>query len=191
MNLHKILDGSLNCNITVLGDGKGRYGKPKTTKTGPLSDFLVDNIVYYVEITKHLQTCDVCSIDEILKEYLRRRVEIPKFNGETSKALMERAIVLERLSIKKGQSLTPGLINEFVWRSGPLGIKEHGSRLSLREKYFAFNMPQMKVYSSPKSAGLQPEDELLAEISASIPFNEGITSEDLHEMLAVAEVMVK
>jgi hypothetical protein len=104
---------------------------------------------------------------------------------------MGRAVVLERLAIRRGQSLTPGIVNELIWRSGPFGVKEYGYRLSLREKYLAFNTRQMMVYSSPKSAGLQPEDELLAEISASIPFNNDLTSEDLHEMLAVAEVMVK
>jgi len=186
-----LLDKRFACTLTIQGDGRGKYGKPKVTKIGPMRNFMTDNIVYYVEITKHLQTCDVCSIDEILKEYLRRRVEIPKFGGETSKALMERAVVLERLAIKRGQFLTPGLVNELIWRSGPFGVKEYGSRLSLREKYLAFNMKQMTVYSSPKSAGLQPEDELLAEIAASMPFDHTLTSEDLYEMLAVAEVMVK
>ena len=176
------LYGSLSCNITVLGDGNGRYGKPKTTKTGPLSDFLVDNSVFYVAITKHLKECDHCSIDAVLTEYLRRRRESVKFNGQSSSGLVKRAIILERLAKKRGQSLTPGIVNELIWRNGLYAVQEYGSRLSLREKFMAFTRTPVRSLIK-----LTEEDELLRRISHQI--NENSSEEEIEELLKIAEVI--
>lgn len=179
MNLYKIL----NCNITIQGDGKGRYGKPKTTKTGPLSDFLVDNSVFYIAVTKHLKECDHCSIDAVLTEYLQRRLEITKFDGKSSLGLAKRAIILERLAGNKGQTLTKGVVNELLWRSGASAVVEYGYRLSLREKFLAFRVNKYQV------PNLNKENQLLADISRQ-DLNQDITSEELRKMITIAEVML-
>lgn len=173
----------LNCSITIKGDGRGKYGKLMYDKSGPLRDFLIDNQHFYIEITKHLQTCNVCSIDVVLNEYLRRRVETPKFRGESSNGLVKRAIVLERLAKKRGQSLTPGVVNELIWRNGLYAIEKYGSRLSLREKFMAFT-----YFPGHDNLKLTAEDQLLRQISHQISKNS--SSEEIEELLKVAEVMV-
>jgi len=107
----------MNCVITVKGDGAGRNGHPKTDKTGPVSDFLVDNTVFYTAISKHLKDCTVCDPVAILEEYLSRRKREPKFKRSTSKSLVELALKYERLFIKKKLTFNPELINEIIWRS--------------------------------------------------------------------------
>ncbi len=95
---------ALDCILTVKGNGVGRYGHPKKDRTGPITDFLVDNTVFYSAVTKHLTICKRCSIQEVLTAYLDRRVQKPKFEGKTSGSLVRRAIVLANLAKKRKAS---------------------------------------------------------------------------------------
>jgi hypothetical protein len=177
---------NMNCVITVKGDGVGRYGKPKVDRTGPLSEFLVDNSVFYVEITKHLQQCSVCSVNAVLTEYLRRRVQIPKFKGQTGASLVKRAVILERLAKKKGEALTPGLVNEIIWRCDIWHIIKFNARLSLRERFTAFKFHGTDVI--PKLKELSTQDRYLVELVRGSDLGK-ITDQELEELLVAAEVM--
>ena len=50
----------MDCEITIKGNGEGRNGHPKTDRTGPVREFLVDNGVFYRAVKKHVAKCDVC-----------------------------------------------------------------------------------------------------------------------------------
>jgi hypothetical protein len=174
------------CQITVKGDGVGRYGKPKTDKTGPLSDFLVDNSVFYAAVTKHLQKCDRCDVVEVLQTYLRRRIQVPKFKGQTSTSLMKRAVILENLARKKKVALPDGLVNAFLWRGGPYGVLEHGHRLSVRERFQAFRLTPLHESLRGK---FSQTDLYLARLADSGLSGEA-TDAELEELVKVAEVML-
>ena len=132
---------TLNCQLTVKGDGRGRYGHPKTDRTGPISEFLVDNTVFYAVVIKHLKTCTICDMTEVLKVYLSRRLDpTRKSLGMTSRTLLKLALSFEKLAKKKGVQLPPGLVNEFIWRCGTGGVVSGRDRLSIREKYNAFKI---------------------------------------------------
>lgn len=68
----------MSCLITVKGDGKGLNGHPKTDRTGPLSEFLIDNVHFYTAVRKHLKTCQTCSPTDVLQVYLNRRLASQK-----------------------------------------------------------------------------------------------------------------
>lgn len=176
----------MHCQITVTGDGVGRYGKPKVSRTGPLSEFLVDNSVFYVEVTKHLASCKVCSIDAVLKVYLNRRVTISKFKGETGSSLVKRALILEKLAKKKGETMTPGLINEIIWRRGVKEVIHYNSRLSIRERYMAFSFHGTNAI--PLIKDLNVQDRYLVDLVGQGHIG-SISSEELEELMVAAEVM--
>lgn len=173
----------MQCVITVKGDGRGKYGHPKTDKTGPLKDFIVDNVVYYIAVTKHLSECNVCSVNDVLTEYLRRRVTIPKFEGFSSRSLVTRVFVLEKLAKRKGEALTQGLVNELIWRGGTNYVITHNARFSLREKYVAFQFQ----YPSNLSILLE-QDRYLAGIVHQSNCGK-LSDQELEELVQVAEVM--
>lgn len=174
------------CQITVKGDGVGKYGKPKKDRTGPVSDFLVDNSVFYAAVTKHLQKCETCDLVEVLQTYLRRRIQVPKFKGQTSTSLMKRALILENLAMKKGVALPEGLVNAFLWRGGPYGVAEHSSRLTFRERLQAFRLAPLNDHLRPR---LSPTDLYLARL-AEQGLSGDVTEAELEELVKVAEVML-
>jgi hypothetical protein len=65
----------MDCIITVKGDGVGRNGHPKTDKTGPIRDFLVDNEVFYRAVKNHVAACNKCDPYAILDHHLQRRLD--------------------------------------------------------------------------------------------------------------------
>jgi hypothetical protein len=176
----------MDCEILVAGDGVGKYGRTKKDRRGPLKDFLVDNQVLYSAVTKHLQKCQVCSIEEVLKVYLSRRAQEKKFRGQTSTTLVKRALILERLAQKQNRPVPRGLVNEFLWRYGTLGVIEHSDRLSLREKVEAFRVDPNNTFLLPK---LGPVDRYLHGLVHQ-GLNGDVTEEDLEELIKVAEVML-
>jgi hypothetical protein len=176
----------MDCIITVKGNGVGKYGHSKNDRTGPLKDFLVDNQVLYLAVTKHLQGCSTCSIEAVLREYLRRRVEIPKFKGGMSSSLPKRALILEKLAKKKGQPVPRELVNEFLWRSGVYGVIEHYDRLSVRERFQAFQLDRYLSASWPK---LHEADKYLYELAGQ-GLKGDLTNEELEELVQVAEVQL-
>jgi hypothetical protein len=170
----------MNCVITV-NAGKKR-------KSGPLKEFLVDNTVYYTAITKHLKECSVCSVEEVMKEYLNRRVNIAKFNGLTSHGLVHRAIILESLATKKNQALPPGLVNEFIWRNGTESLSRYRFRLNILETYHAFCFGikfKMKTPINSLSASDMGIFKLAQDVSIENP-----SIEELEDLLKVADVML-
>lgn len=178
----------MDCVITIKGRPKTGYGHTKHDRTGPIKNFLVDNNVLYSDVTKHLKTCDKCSINSILEEYLRRRIEIDKFNGGTSGGLIRRALILERLALKKKEPLRPGLVNEFIWRGGVYFLSNYAKRLSMLERYMACKMTNDQDMSR-LSHRLSKTDQYLVKLSQQ-NLEKNLTSEDLHDLLEVAEVML-
>jgi hypothetical protein len=178
----------MNCLITVTGNGTGRHGNPKAAKTGPLRDFLIDNNVYYRAITKHLLECSICSINDVLKEYLRRRIEIPKFHGMTSDGLGRRAVVLEHLARKKNQVLDENLVDEILWRMGMSGINIHEDRMTNMEIYRAFTIDPLTPKRSDRYQW-KPRTLVILNIirdSDLLPSDET----ELNHLISIAEVML-
>jgi len=190
MNSYKILDGSLSCSITVPGDGKGRYGKPKNDRTGPLSSFLVNNQVFFTVVKNHLKTCSKCSIDAVLTVYRDRTIS--KLTGCSSNSLIRHALGLEKIAIENGETLTPGLVNEILWRGGPQPIREFRTRLSVKEKLMAFSHPRYKSMD-PYGFGLDGlsfdnlEIQLINLASQEIGLN--LNDQEILELCEISEVM--
>jgi hypothetical protein len=120
----------LTCVITVPGDGKGRNGKSKGDRTGPVESFLVDNQVLYQAVRKHLRKCKVCDPKEALQAYLDRRRN-PKFQGTISRSLIGHAEKFRSVFKERGLPVPEDLIAEFKWRVGsPHGLSEFSKVLS-------------------------------------------------------------
>ena len=177
----------MNCIITIAGNGSGRYGSPKTPRTGPISEFRVDNTVFYIAITNHLKTCNVCNIEEILRVYLERRKKSPKFNGFTSSGLAKRAQILEKLAIKKKKPVPKELVNEFLWRAGPYFTQYFGDRLSPREKILGFKV----LFSVPEftQVGLLTNVDMTLAKIAQDSSGKDFTDEEIESLVRVAEVI--
>lgn len=175
----------MDCVITVKGNGVGKYGHTKKDRTKPLHEFLVDNQVLYRAVTQHLKDCSVCKIGDVLAEYRRRRVMTPKFKGQSSTGLVNRAIILERLAKKKKEVLPEGLVNELIWRGGPYAVLEHSSRLSVREKVQAF---QIQPGFLPEK--LSPTDKFLGELVQKQGVSKEMSEQELEDLVKIAEVML-
>jgi len=177
----------MECRIKVKGDGAGRYGNPKADKEGPVSDFLVDNSVYYTAIRKHIRDCGTCDPAEFLQTYLRRRIQIPKFKGQTSSGLVDNALQYEKIASKKGVTLPGGLVNAFIWRAGVSYIAEHRARLSVREAFQGFRLLADRAPFGIEK--LSSQDRYLLELSRQ-GVGGDLSEAELEELVKVAEVML-
>lgn len=121
------------CVLTIKG-GSGRYGKPRSDRTAPLQDFLVDNQYFYTLIKQHLRTCSVCDPIAVLEYYLNRRRSIPKFKGATSSGLVRLIDSYQRICTKRGIRIPAALRNEYYWRSGSVDtLLKYENQFSLME----------------------------------------------------------
>ena len=128
----------LDCLITVKGTGtKARYGKPAKDTTKTIREFLIDNDHYYRAVLKHLKECPRCDPLDCLQIYLERR-RGEKFGGQTSIGLVELAFSYDKLLRSQGTQVPPEMLNEFIWRSGNIGVLVvYQGRLSLTQRFQA------------------------------------------------------
>jgi hypothetical protein len=91
----------------------GRYGRPGKDREGPLKEFIVDNQFFYSAVFKHVLECDACSPEEVLKEYLNRRIHLSKFKGVTSTGLVKLSLKYK----KKFPHIDSNLVREIIIRS--------------------------------------------------------------------------
>lgn len=106
-------DGPLSCMLTYEA-GRGAQA-PKRNKTAPLREFLTDSDYYYRLVFNHVNaSCERgwCTPDAVLAVYLRRRMEMAKFHGETSSGLCQLALRYE------GIGASPALVRQFFMRAG-------------------------------------------------------------------------
>lgn len=182
----------VSCIITVKGDGKGAYGKLKHDKAAPLSEFLVDSDFLYGEVTKHVLgsrvtgagPCPVCDPEEILRYRLARRLRMAeKFGGMTSTGLVKHVLSWEKRLAKSGRPLPRDLVDEFVWRSGWAGVRDHGLRLTVRQRFEALRL-------GPPHAGanMSSSDRYLAKLAAA-PLG-SYEDMELEDLIAAAEVLL-
>jgi hypothetical protein len=176
----------MNCVITVKGDGVGKYGHPKTDQTRTIKEFLVDNTKFYIAVTKHLKTCNVCDIEEILRYYLARRIQ--KFEGKTSIGLTSRALVLEKLAEKKKNPVPKSLVNEFIWRNVP-PQKANRERLSNREKFLNYKL-WFSIQKNLTSVGWQvsPAEKAIARIAFDSKSG-NIDDQELEDLIKTVEII--
>jgi hypothetical protein len=121
-----------DCVITVKGDGHGKNGHFKTDKTGPVSQFMVDNIILYPIVKNHVANCPQCDPTEAVRRYLERRMN-PKFGGRVTESLAKLAMSYER-KCAKTRPIPKELVNEFICRSRSRDlILDNEKRLSIRE----------------------------------------------------------
>ena len=177
---------SLTCQITIKGNGVGRYGHPKTDRTGPLSEFLVDNQVFYKEICKHLRSCTSCDVIEVMNVYLQRRMDPKKSNGKVSQSLLKQSTSLEKIAQKKNIPIPAGLMGEFLWRRGIQGMLE--GNLTIREKYNAIKLEIATEKNIFLPSDLSTMDKHLVQM-----VREGVvdnaTDDEIVDLMSVAEVM--
>ena len=119
------------CTMTVEGDGKGKYGRSKNDRTGPVSMFMVDNISLYPKVKGHIKKCDKCCPQAALEFYLERRKRDPKFKGTVTGTLANMALSYERTF--KGR-IRKETVNEFLWRlNNVYELEKHVNRLTVEE----------------------------------------------------------
>jgi len=99
------------CIITVKGDGKGRYGHPKSDRTGPIESFIVDNAVFYSAVFKHVKTCSNCSPIAIMTIYFKRR------KGIFTDTLVNLLRKYAKLVNQSDQAIAQSILNEAIIRS--------------------------------------------------------------------------
>jgi hypothetical protein len=140
-----------DCVVTVNGDGHGRNGQFKEDKTGPVSQFMVDNVVLYPLVKNHIVQCPHCDPTKAVRHYLERRKTLKKFKGRVTATLAKVALSYER-KCAKTRPVPRELVNEFIWRSGdPDLILSYEKRLSIEESVWAarFYLEDLKRYSIP------------------------------------------
>jgi len=115
----------MSCIITVIGDGKGRNGHPKKDRTGPLEEFMVDNIVFYTAVFQHLLSCNKHDPNEILKHYITRRIA----RGDQ---MVTGTLVNMALKYARNFKIDQSIINEYKWRNGiDAGVDGYKRRIGL------------------------------------------------------------
>lgn len=178
----------MSCQITVPGDGQGRYGKPKVTKTGPIEAFLVDNTVYYSAVSVHVfgrkkgQECRACDPEALLRVWLSRRVnDVKKFGGLTSTGLIEHALSWERRASKQGRPIPRSLVDEFLWRGGWHQVSKHVGRLDVYDAYRG-----LRLSKPPADLPLSGKFGAIARIAAAA---DELPAEEVERLLTVAEVL--
>jgi hypothetical protein len=102
----------MDCIVTMLGDGVGRYGKPKNDRTGPVREFIVDNQYFYPRVFKHVKDCAKCDSVTILETYLNRRIN--KGEELVTGALVKLAYQYFRLH----RCVPISLVRQFEIRAG-------------------------------------------------------------------------
>lgn len=178
----------------VEGDGRGKYGRFKKDKTGPISQFMVDNVTLYALVKKHIVKCPHCDPTEAVRHYLERRRTDPKFKGRVTGALAKVALSYER-QCAKTRPVPRELVNEFIWRSGDRDlILANDNRMSVRELVEAArfytedmmrfqNLPtQAMIDKLPKASRFGMVCQLLVHKAAPE------TDQELEDLIQVAEV---
>ena len=199
------MNQSLMCQITVKGNGIGKYGHSKTDRTGAVADFLVDNTVLYAAVRKHIRKCNVCDPRDALQEYLNRRIRNPKFKGMSSNGLVTQAVALNKICKQRNLPDMDDLVREMMWRQGsPHDLQAHMGFLGieglvrgliflkekdLRERRLVHN----KVAELCNT--LSPLAETIKQLAVIVDNfytveNPVPSKKELEEMLSVAEVML-
>lgn len=203
------------CTITVKGNGVGRYGRPKEDVTGTVTEFLVDNDVFYGAVFSHLKECKAerpCDPQQVLEAYLARRKHQAKFKGTGSKGLSRLAMKYKRTFRDRVSDET---VKEFAVISGDLETLFEAQSLNRQDMvrgltiYFrsiekitswsAVNRVQHAAEKAPPSARdrrLSMAFAILFDTKALFtaegdmsPWLGSATEEELDDLLKVAEVM--
>jgi hypothetical protein len=102
----------MRCIITIPGDGKGRYGKPKNDRTGPVEEFVVDNGYFYPRVFAHVEKCKLCDPTEVLHKYLERRL------AKEEQGVTPTFVKLARRYYRLNRGIPKSLLREIEIRSG-------------------------------------------------------------------------
>lgn len=189
-----------DCVITVKGNGKGENGRFKLDKTGPVSQFMVDNTYLYPVVKKHVVACPHCDPTEVLRHYLRRRLVLPKFqpkpgqplwnvDGQLTGSLAKLALSYERMTAKN-RPVPRELVNEFIWRTASVDmLVEHGPRLSVRELVSGAELLlKHSGGSRPKSVPAGSKLDLVLQLLQH--HAKPATEQEFEDLIAVAEVQI-
>lgn len=177
---------SFDCIITVKGNGKGRYGNFKQDKTGPVSQFMVDNVHLYPIVKAHIVACDRCDPTEALRFYLNRRAGGVTVTGTLAKL----ALSYERLC-RKTRPIPKELVNEFICRSADFGlIAKHEARLNIRELVAAAEL-YLKATAPWRDRALPFSESMFGRV-CKLADNGGFpeTDEEMEDLVSVMEVQI-
>ncbi len=189
-----------DCVITVKGNGKGENGRFKHDKTGPVSQFMVDNTYLYPVVKQHVVACPHCDPTEVLRHYLQRRLTLAKFQpkpgaplwnvaGQLTGSLAKLALSYER-KCAKTRPVPAALVNEFIWRTASVELlTEFGPRLSVRE---LVNGAEMLL---ARSSGTRPKNVLAGSkldlvLQLLQHHAKPETEQEFEDLIAVAEVQI-
>lgn len=178
----------MNCVITIPGNGIGGYGRYKNDKTGPVKQFLVDNVYLYGKIFQHVRDCDVCDPEDTARFYLNRRKSL-KFNGIVTGSLIDLAVKYEKLAKKKNLPFNPTLVNEFVCCYAGSNVMPEFDRLSLRE--IVDHTRFLKKHNGQflfELCRIHPDYGVISKILEN-DNNSPISEEDLKMLISVAEIV--
>lgn len=180
----------MNCVITIAGNGVGRYGRFKNDKTGPLKQFIVDNVHLYGKVFQHVKDCSICDPVQVLEAYLNRRRTDPKFKGITTDSLVKLALKYEKLFKKKNVVYDVKMVNEFIWRSWQIEyIPVYAPRLSLQEIVSHIRVLKKKTNGLTRPNSLFDDRyNMVFQILRNDDGSE-ISEEHLQQLLKVAEVV--
>jgi hypothetical protein len=179
-----------DCEITVKGDGIGKYGRFKHDKTGPVRQFMVDNVHLYSKVKAHVLDCDKCDCEEALRHYLKRRKTESKFRGLVTGTLAKMALSYER---KSKTPISPNLVNEFIWRSTDLElISKFQDRLTVRDLVNSYKI-SIEFYGGPRyihKSWFNSNTKMgtIFKIVSENPLPED--DQELEKLIAIAEVMI-
>jgi hypothetical protein len=185
---------TLDCEITVKGDGVGRYGNPKKDRKGPLREFLVFNQVFFKKVRDHLDTCPRCDPDEAMEVYLER-LRRPPTKGSDSHAsatVVKFALSVEKVLSKRGRALRPEIANEFWLRSrDPRSVLARKNLCSLTELAWCYRFQESTPAGYRILQQLCGQDRTFAALEGILKGGRTPPSEDeLRELLEIAEVML-
>jgi len=180
---------SVQCIITVKGDGKGRYGKPKNDRIGPLSDFLVFNQIFFKVVRDHLKTCNICDPYEVIEVYLERLRKVGTVSSRfSSKSSIKGMFALEKvLRGKYGLSFRYRSMNEFWLRSQAVDdILLRAPLCTLKELVMCLQFQEVSTIDI-----LCNQNMTFAALRQVLRNNGQFPSEEeLAELVSIAEVML-
>lgn len=178
----------MSCIITVKGDGRGRNGKPKYDRTGPLEQFMVDNVYFYPIVFRHVKSCTQHDPNEILRHYITRRTA-------RSQNMVTGTLVELALKYARNFKIDPNLITEYKWRVG-IGSIEYRRHLSLLDYAKAVKLQGLSGRFYNLNDTRNPDHEKMVVIHSIVQrfdFNDILNMKDdteLAELIKVAEVMI-
>lgn len=111
------------CRMSVKGVAGATYGRFAKDREGTIRSFCINRSQAYTMLYQHVKKCPECRPDDVLRALLDLR-KADHLGGIVSGGLTELAVKMGR--IRGGESVSHGLMREFVWRQGNVNDLVYG-----------------------------------------------------------------